>query len=747
MWSVEDCLSVVTPGRGALPAISPDGELIAATVDRRLDARPAQLPHSRFALTGLPLEAARGAHLRVWQVVDGADVEPFPGWSTTWGGQWSPDGSRLAAFIHNPVGAPRLGVWRRETNVVQVLDGDAGSFFTFERPQWACNGTALVTELRPPDRSGQLAQHGEKVEAVAEPSVKVLSTADGDAARPDFAGLDVADLALIGLDGSQRILARGWVVRGWRVSPDGSRVACLRVDPGSNDDAGMSYELAVIDLADGSVGIAARGISQAYGIGWSWSPDGTRIAYLQQPAGQRDALWLADLSAASDPVLLSDGGGLWPARPRFYSEAGSYEVPRWIDDTTVLWHRAGTGYVRCSLPASDSDTWGRPGGAADVDVVASGDPSSAGEVWLVDLDTNMAGRSGSVRSAVNKADGSCEIHTIDLRSGQRSVVHACPGTVLLSPLLTGGCDRTGLSAFILDADSGTSELWIVDDHSARLVASLNPQLHWPHQSRRIDWQTAGTIAATTSRHGALFVPAGPPPTAGYPLVISVYGGSTLSRLADDWDPMNGILHTSLLTSRGFAVLFPDLPIDDNRPPMEQFAESLRPGIGRVCRELPIDTNRISAIGNSYGSYTVLSLLVTMSPDTFAAAAVTAPIVNPLASYGSLGPDGHTFLGYWETGQGRLRRPPWDDPDTWVANTPYLRLDQVTTPVLIGVGSGGIPGEQAQADQLYTGLRRLGRPAELRKYAQEDHSPATWSVPAYRDFATRCLEWLAHPPTQ
>lgn len=86
-----------------------------------------------------------------------------------------------------------------------------------------------------------------------------------------------------------------------------------------------------------------------------------------------------------------------------------------------------------------------------------------------------------------------------------------------------------------------------------------------------------------------------------------------------------------------------------------------------------------------------------------------------------------------------------DPQTWVDNTPYLRLDRVTTPVLIGAGSGGIPGEQAQADQVFTGLRRLGRPAELRKYDNEDHLPTGWSVPAYRDFANRCLEWLHDPP--
>lgn len=46
-------------------------------------------------------------------------------------------------------------------------------------------------------------------------------------------------------------------------------------------------------------------------------------------------------------------------------------------------------------------------------------------------------------------------------------------------------------------------------------------------------------------------------------------------------------------------------------------------VDRVRAELPIDGSRISAIGNRYGSYTVLSLLVTTPPGTFAAAAFTA----------------------------------------------------------------------------------------------------------------------------
>lgn len=74
-------------------------------------------------------------------------------------------------------------------------------------------------------------------------------------------------------------------------------------------------------------------------------------------------------------------------------------------------------------------------------------------------------------------------------------------------------------------------------------------------------------------------------------------------------------------------------------------------------------------------------------------------------------------------------PPWENPQTWVDNSPFLHLDHIRTPLLIGVGSDGFPGEQAQADQLYGGLRRLKRTAELRRYHGENHPPGIWSPAA------------------
>lgn len=86
-----------------------------------------------------------------------------------------------------------------------------------------------------------------------------------------------------------------------------------------------------------------------------------------------------------------------------------------------------------------------------------------------------------------------------------------------------------------------------------------------------------------------------------------------------------------------------------------------------------------------------------------------------------------------------------NPQTWVENTPFLFLDRVRAPLLIGVGTRGHPGELAQAEQLFGGLRRLGRTVELRRYDGEVHAPTAWSPAAYTDFAGRLLEWIGAVP--
>ena len=53
-----------------------------------------------------------------------------------------------------------------------------------------------------------------------------------------------------------------------------------------------------------------------------------------------------------------------------------------------------------------------------------------------------------------------------------------------------------------------------------------------------------------------------------------------------------------------------------------------------------------------------------------------------------------------------------------------------------------------ADELFVGLRRLGKEAEYVKYTGEGHDPVAWSYANQVDLSRRILSWFeTHIPSQ
>jgi dipeptidyl aminopeptidase/acylaminoacyl peptidase len=69
-------------------------------------------------------------------------------------------------------------------------------------------------------------------------------------------------------------------------------------------------------------------------------------------------------------------------------------------------------------------------------------------------------------------------------------------------------------------------------------------------------------------------------------------------------------------------------------------------------------------------------------------------------------------------------PPWEVPDRYVRNSPFILLDRIRTPLLMVAAD--FDSAMGQAEEVYTGLYRLGRPVRFVRYFGEDHvidSPA------------------------
>ncbi len=88
----------------------------------------------------------------------------------------------------------------------------------------------------------------------------------------------------------------------------------------------------------------------------------------------------------------------------------------------------------------------------------------------------------------------------------------------------------------------------------------------------------------------------------------------------------------------------------------------------------------------------------------------------------MAPDGNApWLGWTETGQSRMGGTLWEKRDTYVENSPIFYLDRVTTPLLLVCGSeDNVP--RSQAEEVFVGLRRLGKRVELRRYEGRGTGP-------------------------
>jgi dipeptidyl aminopeptidase/acylaminoacyl peptidase len=118
-------------------------------------------------------------------------------------------------------------------------------------------------------------------------------------------------------------------------------------------------------------------------------------------------------------------------------------------------------------------------------------------------------------------------------------------------------------------------------------------------------------------------------------------------------------------------------------------------------------------------------------DRFAAACVSAPVSDLTSMWGTTDiPD------FAEHELGGL---PWEKPDLYAALSPITYLPRVTTPVQLFHWDGDLRCPPGQADEVFQGLRRLGRETVMIRYPGGFH--IVRSPSQMIDFVERHLAWF------
>jgi dipeptidyl aminopeptidase/acylaminoacyl peptidase len=123
-----------------------------------------------------------------------------------------------------------------------------------------------------------------------------------------------------------------------------------------------------------------------------------------------------------------------------------------------------------------------------------------------------------------------------------------------------------------------------------------------------------------------------------------------------------------------------------------------------------DPDRLGVGGWSYGG--ILTDHVISKTTRFKAAISGASEFNYLANYGT-----DHYQRQWEAELGL----PWQKTELWIKLSPFYRLEKIVTPTLVLGGDADMNVPILGGQQLYQGLRRLGRETQLVIYPGETHA--------------------------
>ena len=333
-----------------------------------------------------------------------------------------------------------------------------------------------------------------------------------------------------------------------------------------------------------------------------------------------------------------------------------------------------------------------------------------------------ATREGAVERHIYRVslDGG-DVEQLTTRAGVHGATLSADGTLMLR------FDSSRAFAprvTLVEADSGAPVATLFTNDGATAVElGLEPP----------ELVTVPAADGQTPLHGAIYWP--PSARAGekLPLVVSVYGGPHAQRVIDDW-VMTVDLRAQYLARQGFAVFVLDNRGSANRGLDFEAAIHLNmgdievrdqaAGVRWLVEQGRIDPERVGIYGWSYGGYMTLMALA-RAPEVFRAGVAGAPVTHW---------DGYD-TGYTE----RYMGTPQSNPDGYRVSSVMAHVDGLGAPLLIVHGMIDENVHFRHTARLMVAMAAAQKPYELLAYPEERHMPRDAKGLEYQE--RRVLEFL------
>lgn len=446
----------------------------------------------------------------------------------------------------------------------------------------------------------------------------------------------------------------------------------------------------------------------------SWSPDGTRIAFMSNHADDPDRepsaqIYIAEAKPGSVEKQLT------PVTSR-----GNRSRIEWSPDGKWLAFLEG-----------DEKKYGAYS-MSHLALVASDGSSAPARVQAVEaLDRGVS-------SPAFDSDGkSIRFLVTDDRSVYPAQVSLASGKVekLLAPpvVVSGWHSAAGRTALLSGGDKTHTEVYAMERSSLRQLTHQNDALFAELNLAETE-EVSFNSKDGTEVHGLLTYPVGYVKGSKVPLLLRIHGGP------NGQDQHSFSAERQFFAANGYAVLAVNYRGSSGRGQKYSrsiFAdwghyevEDLLAGVDHVIKMGVADPERLGVGGWSYGG--ILTDYLIASDTRFKAATSGAGTAFTVAFYGT---DQYIIQYDYEIG------PPWD-PKAWEIyqkiSYPFLHADRIKTPTLFlgGERDFNVPVQGSQ--QMYQALRSLGVPTQMVIYPNENHGIQR---PSYqRDRYERYLAW-------
>lgn len=274
--------------------------------------------------------------------------------------------------------------------------------------------------------------------------------------------------------------------------------------------------------------------------------------------------------------------------------------------------------------------------------------------------------------------------------------------------------------------------------NGKQITDANPQqkdFAWTSGVKLIDY----TSAKGDKLQGALYLPANYEPGKKYPLLVTIY--EKRSNLANSYVTPNetSTPNRSIYTSRGYAVLDPDIVYKINDPGMSA-VWSIVPAVKAAIATGMIDSSNVGLWGHSWGGYQT-AFLVTQT-NIFKSAIAGAPLTDMVSMYNSIyWNTGGTNQAIFESSQGRFKGNVADNMEAYIRNSPVFHAKNVKTPLIILHDDKDGAVDFNQGITYFNALRQMGKDVILLEYVGENHGLAR--PINMKDYAMRQKDWFDH----